>query len=217
MPSKLMIIEKNRALKDTWRRYLKANNMAVEDIFIQGKEPTAKIYDLFFSEKPKVKIKFIEAETKVARQLYQKLTFAAAEKGLDAAKQHEAAIQDSRFTKLHDSAKKSVEKEIAKLLAKFLASDTYDKFVESRIDGGMMSDELGMNAVANKSLATAKYFLVMGKKNSAKSYIKDAVKRQAEYMAKQKKVPKKYVPLTEAQALAKLDKVDVGVPQKLAT
>ena len=211
MATTLKIVEKNSALKQVWRGYIQDNGMMKEYTFVLAKEPVEKVYDLFFSKKPKVKIRHIDAQKSIAQQLYETLTFNMVSSGQSVEAAHNAAVKDKRFGAIFESSKKAIAKKLDALADEFLGSKSYERFLQTRVDGASLAAQMGMHRDTAAHLMHAKVSMIRGAKTDAKAHIKKAVQEQARKIAKMKQVPRGYTPLTEKQAEAKLAKIKIAL------
>jgi len=208
----LKAILKDRTNLQFFNAFLKSKGLTAELSFVMGTTKMDEVYDTFFNKAPRVKLKLIDGQIKKAQRTYDDVMDACAKKGMRPTQAHPIASNNKVMAQLYESAKREMTDAFeTKVISAYKQSNFYDKFVESQIDGPSLAQQLKFPASAAKDLATAKYFMVIGKKNNAKSYVKSAIDA---WMTDNRKNAKKRDGMRlpkEADIFKSLEKVKVAV------
>ncbi len=208
----LKAILKDKTNLKFFNAFIKSKSLGAELTFVMGTTRMEEVYDTFFNKAPQVKLKMIDGIIKKAQRTYDDVMDACAKKGMKPSQAHPIASNNKVMVQLYEAAKRAMTEAFeTKVIPAYQQSDFYDKFVESQIDGPLLAQQLKFPASAAKDLATAKYFMVIGKKNNSKSYIKSAIDY---WMQDNRKNAKKRDGIRlpkEADVMKSLEKIKVAV------
>lgn len=205
MASKLIQnMVRDKILGQFFMDYLKEKGLSNELTFTMANEPRHKVYDLFFSKTPQVRLKTAGKYQKIAQQHYAQRLDEAAKNGMIASKAHAYAVDSDVFAKIMASAKREMTAIFeGKVYRDFKKSSYYETYVKSQVCGSSLANELKFPASAGADLQWAKYCLLTGSKSGAKSAADRAMKEM-------QKKPVKGAKITSADELVKtLDKIKI--------
>lgn len=209
----LKTMQKNRDRWNCFVSYVKDKGLASTLVFAMSTErDDAKLYDTFFSNPPKVKVKGIDGFAKQARKVYIDRLDVASKQGMIASQGHAFAVSSPIFRELYESAKSWVTELIEKqVIREFLKSPTYRIYVSTQVDGPSLASKLGFPANAAKELADLKVSLIVGEKSRAQTCAKLAIDYEMKAKLKNKN-PRHGVRFTKPADLIKaVDKIKIAV------
>ena len=205
MASKLIqSLTSDKILSGYFHAFIKEKGLSNELTFTIANEPQNKIYDLFYSKTPKIKLKNAGKYAKLAQQHYAQRLDAAAAEGMIASKAHAEAVDSEIFAKIMASAKREMTAIFeGKIYKDFKKSTYYENYVKTQVCGSSLASQLKFPATAGDDLQWAKFCLISGSKSGAKSAAERAMKEM-------QKKPVKGAKINSADELVKtLDKIKI--------
>ena len=184
--------------------FVKSKGLSNELMFTMANEPRHKIYDLFYSKTPQVKLKNAGKYAKIAQQHYMQRLDEAAAEGMIASKAHAKAVDSDIFAKIMASGKREMTAIFeGKVYSDFKKSPYYENYVKTQVCGSSLASQLKFPSSAADDLQWTKYCLLTGSKSGARLAADRAMKEM-------QKKPVKGAKIRSADELVKtLDKIKI--------